>query len=107
MTAFVIFIVMASRRLSVNPDFTTNWNPQTYTEEGLKWVGATESLRDLLQREFTLHICSSFVSFFLTNNPDFTTNWNPQTYTEEGLKWVGATESLRDLLQREFTLHIC
>ncbi|KAJ4961595.1 hypothetical protein NE237_021505 [Protea cynaroides] len=51
-TAFVIFIVMASRRLESDRFFTSNFNEETYTKKGLEWVNTTESLRDVLQRHY-------------------------------------------------------
>ncbi|KAK1565594.1 hypothetical protein Q3G72_030295 [Acer saccharum] len=58
-TAFFIFLLIASRRLEADRFFTTNFNSQTYTEEGLKWVNNTETLKDVIDRHF----------------PDMTRNW--------------------------------
>ncbi|CAL9137341.1 unnamed protein product [Musa textilis] len=49
-TAFVIFILMASRRLEADRFFTSYFNEKTYTKRGFKWVNTTESLRDVLLR---------------------------------------------------------
>ncbi|KAG5527309.1 hypothetical protein RHGRI_028265 [Rhododendron griersonianum] len=49
-TAFVIFLLMASRRLEADRFFTTNFNEETYTEKGLEWVNTTESLKDVIDR---------------------------------------------------------
>ncbi|XP_024366728.1 alpha-dioxygenase PIOX [Physcomitrium patens] len=49
-TAFVIFVLMASRRLEADPLFTSHFNEKVYTEEGLKWVNTTEGLKDVLRR---------------------------------------------------------
>ncbi|KAJ9683482.1 hypothetical protein PVL29_019173 [Vitis rotundifolia] len=51
-TAFVIFIVMASRRLGADRFFTSNFNEETYTKKGLEWVNTTESLKDVLDRHY-------------------------------------------------------
>ncbi|KAL2634211.1 hypothetical protein R1flu_005690 [Riccia fluitans] len=49
-TAFYVFLLMASRRLEATPNFTSNFNAETYTELGLKWVNTTETLKDVLLR---------------------------------------------------------
>ncbi|VFQ91930.1 unnamed protein product [Cuscuta campestris] len=51
-TAFVIFLVMATRRIEADRFFTSNYNEETYTERGLRWVDATESLKDVLDRHY-------------------------------------------------------
>ncbi|XP_058069775.1 alpha-dioxygenase PIOX-like [Magnolia sinica] len=51
-TAFLIFLIMASRRLEADRFFTSNFDEETYTKEGLKWVNTTESLRDVLSRHY-------------------------------------------------------
>lgn len=51
-TAFVIFIVMASRRLEADRFFTSNFNEETYTKKGLEWVNTTESLKDVIDRHY-------------------------------------------------------
>ncbi|OVA03705.1 heme peroxidase [Macleaya cordata] len=51
-TAFVVFTVMASRRLKADRFFTSNFNEETYTEKGLKWVNTTESLKDVIDRHY-------------------------------------------------------
>ncbi|KAF8399301.1 hypothetical protein HHK36_015166 [Tetracentron sinense] len=51
-TAFVIFILMASRRLEADRFFTSYFNEETYTKKGLEWVNKTESLRDVLKRHY-------------------------------------------------------
>ncbi len=37
-TAFQVFVAMASRRLMTDRFYTTSYNAETYTAEGLKWV---------------------------------------------------------------------
>ncbi|KAL4653551.1 hypothetical protein ACB092_01G312000 [Castanea dentata] len=49
-TAFVIFLVMATRRLEADRFFTSYFNEETYTKKGLEWVNSTESLKDVLDR---------------------------------------------------------
>ncbi|KAI3735612.1 hypothetical protein L6452_15119 [Arctium lappa] len=51
-TAFFIFVLIASRRLEADRFFTTNFNSQTYTDEGLEWINKTESLKDVIDRHF-------------------------------------------------------
>ncbi|CAN4079273.1 unnamed protein product [Withania somnifera] len=51
-TAFLIFLIMASRRLEADKFFTSNYNEETYTKKGLEWVNTTESLKDVLDRHF-------------------------------------------------------
>ncbi|XP_060195774.1 alpha-dioxygenase PIOX-like [Lycium barbarum] len=51
-TAFFIFLLMASRRLEADRFFTSNYNEETYTKKGLKWVNTTESLKDVLDRHY-------------------------------------------------------
>ncbi|KAL5723632.1 hypothetical protein ACHQM5_007008 [Ranunculus cassubicifolius] len=51
-TAFVIFVMMASRRLEADRFFTSDFNAKTYTEKGFEWVNTTESLRDVLERHY-------------------------------------------------------
>ncbi|XP_059451713.1 alpha-dioxygenase PIOX-like [Corylus avellana] len=51
-TAFVIFLLMASRRLEADKFFTINFNEETYTEKGLAWVNNTESLKDVIDRHY-------------------------------------------------------
>lgn len=51
-TAFYIFVLMASRRLKSDRFFTReNWNEQTYTKEGLKWIEGI-SFSKLVLRHF-------------------------------------------------------
>ncbi|KAF4402525.1 hypothetical protein G4B88_012310 [Cannabis sativa] len=51
-TAFVIFLLMASRRLEADRFFTSDYNNETYTKKGLEWVNKTESLKDVLDRHY-------------------------------------------------------
>ncbi|KAK9071707.1 hypothetical protein SSX86_008136 [Deinandra increscens subsp. villosa] len=51
-TAFVIFIIMASRRLEGDRFFTSDFNEEVYTKKGLEWVNTTESLKDVLDRHY-------------------------------------------------------
>ncbi|KAI3704774.1 hypothetical protein L1987_75003 [Smallanthus sonchifolius] len=51
-TAFVIFIIMASRRLEADRFFTSDFNEEVYTKKGLEWVNTTESLKDVLDRHY-------------------------------------------------------
>ncbi|WOL13037.1 alpha-dioxygenase 1-like [Canna indica] len=51
-TAFFIFVMMASRRLEADRFFTSYFNEKTYTKRGFKWVNTTESLRDVVERNY-------------------------------------------------------
>ena len=50
-TAFRIFILMASRRLKSDRYFTTDFTPEIYSEEGMRWVQDT-TFTDVLLRHF-------------------------------------------------------
>lgn len=49
-TAFLIFLLMASRRLEADRFFTTDYNEKTYTDIGIAWVKSVSSMRDVLKR---------------------------------------------------------
>ncbi|CAK9161296.1 unnamed protein product [Ilex paraguariensis] len=51
-TAFIIFLVMATRRLEADRFFTSNFNEKTYTKKGFEWVNTTESLKEVLDRHY-------------------------------------------------------
>ncbi|KAI0559766.1 Peroxidase superfamily protein isoform 1 [Gracilaria domingensis] len=51
-TAFLIFLLMASRRLEADRFFTTDFNAKTYTDIGFAWVKSVTSMRDVLKRHF-------------------------------------------------------
>lgn len=51
-TAFLIFLVMASRRLEADRFFTSDFNEGTYTSAGFRWVNETSGMRDVLRRHF-------------------------------------------------------
>ncbi|XP_058778708.1 alpha-dioxygenase PIOX-like [Vicia villosa] len=51
-TAFVIFLIMASRRLEADRFYTSNFNEETYTKKGFEWVNTTESLKDVIDRHY-------------------------------------------------------
>ncbi|XP_024973034.1 alpha-dioxygenase 1-like isoform X4 [Cynara cardunculus var. scolymus] len=51
-TAFLIFIIMASRRLEADRFFTSDFNKDVYTKKGFEWVNTTESLKDVLNRHY-------------------------------------------------------
>jgi hypothetical protein len=50
-TAFRIFILMASRRLKSDRFFTSDFNPDTYTQVGFDWVNNT-SMKDVILRHY-------------------------------------------------------
>ncbi|KAF5799723.1 hypothetical protein HanXRQr2_Chr07g0307821 [Helianthus annuus] len=51
-TAFVIFLIMASRRLEADRFFTSDFNEKVYTRKGFEWVNTCESLKDVLDRHY-------------------------------------------------------
>ncbi|XP_021662121.2 alpha-dioxygenase PIOX [Hevea brasiliensis] len=51
-TAFIIFLLLATRRLEADRFFTSNFNEETYTKKGFEWVNTTESLKDVLDRHY-------------------------------------------------------
>ncbi|PIN23555.1 Peroxidase/oxygenase [Handroanthus impetiginosus] len=51
-TAFIIFLLMATRRLEADRFFTSDFNEEVYTKKGLEWVNTTESLKDVLNRHY-------------------------------------------------------
>lgn len=51
-TAFLIFLLMASRRLEADRFFTSDFNEETYTKAGLAWVKTVDGMRDVLRRHF-------------------------------------------------------
>ncbi|KAF3932352.1 Peroxidasin [Dactylellina cionopaga] len=50
-TAFRVFILMASRRLKSDRFIAGQWNEETYTKEGLRWVQYS-GMKDVLGRHF-------------------------------------------------------
>ncbi|KAJ6259430.1 Peroxidasin [Drechslerella dactyloides] len=50
-TAFRVFILMASRRLKSDRFIAGQWNEETYTREGFRWVQNT-GMKDVLGRHF-------------------------------------------------------
>ncbi|KAF7511120.1 hypothetical protein GJ744_005351 [Endocarpon pusillum] len=60
-TAFRIFILMASRRLKSDRFIAGQWNAETYTKEGFRWV-QNSGMKDVLRRHFpelTVHLETS------------------------------------------------
>lgn len=51
-TSFLIFLLMASRRLEADRFFTTDFNEETYTRAGFEWVKRVDGVKDLLERHF-------------------------------------------------------
>ena len=50
-TMFQIFILNASRRLQADRFYTTNYNEETYSKEGLKWIDDS-SFKTVLLRHY-------------------------------------------------------
>ncbi|XXG48832.1 hypothetical protein AAC387_Pa02g3170 [Persea americana] len=79
-TAFFIFLVMAPRRLQADRFFTSDFNEETYTKEGLKWVNTTESLKDVLHRHYPDMVCkwmNSTSAFSVWDSPPTPQNCIP------------------------------
>ncbi|KAF5730323.1 alpha-dioxygenase 2 [Tripterygium wilfordii] len=79
-TAFVIFLLMASRRLEADRFLTANFNAETYTKKGLEWVNTTESLKNVIDRHFpdtTRKWMSSSSAFSVWDAPPNQKNWIP------------------------------
>lgn len=51
-TSFLIFLLMASRRLEADRFFTKDFNAKTYSDVGFAWVESVKSMRDLLKRHY-------------------------------------------------------
>lgn len=51
-TAFMIFLIMASRRLEADRFFTEHFTEDVYSKVGLKWVSDTNGMRDVLARHY-------------------------------------------------------
>jgi alpha-dioxygenase len=51
-TSFIIFLLMASRRLDADPFLNELYNEDTYTKTGLEWIENTSSLKDILKRHY-------------------------------------------------------
>ncbi|ESW23107.1 hypothetical protein PHAVU_004G019000 [Phaseolus vulgaris] len=51
-TAFVIFLLMATRRLEADKFFTSKFNKEVYTIKGFEWIKRTESLKDVIDRHY-------------------------------------------------------
>ena len=51
-TSFIIFLLMASRRLDADPFLNELYNEKTYTKTGLEWIEQTNGLKDLLERHY-------------------------------------------------------
>ncbi|KAJ7970143.1 alpha-dioxygenase 1 [Quillaja saponaria] len=79
-TAFVIFLIMASRRLEGDRFFTMNYNEETYSKKGLEWVNTTETLKDVIDRhypEMTNKWMNSVSAFSVWDSPVQTPNPTP------------------------------
>lgn len=51
-TSFIIFLLMASRRLDADPFLNEYYNKDYYTQTGLDWIESVEGLKDLLERHY-------------------------------------------------------
>lgn len=49
-TSFLVFLLMASRRLESDRFLTEHFNERVYGKTGFRWVTETKGLRDLLMR---------------------------------------------------------
>ncbi|XP_076954362.1 alpha-dioxygenase PIOX-like [Bidens hawaiensis] len=79
-TAFVIFLIMATRRLEADRFFTSDFNEEVYTRKGFEWVNTSESLKDVLDRHFpgmTSRWMNSTSAFTVWDAPPDHTNHIP------------------------------
>ena len=51
-TAFLVFLLMASRRLQADRFFTEHYTEDVYGKAGFDWIRKTSSLRDVLARHY-------------------------------------------------------
>lgn len=51
-TSFLIFLLMASRRLEADRFLNEDFNEKIYSRAGMAWVRSVDSLRDVLKRHF-------------------------------------------------------
>ena len=51
-TSFIVFLLMATRRLEADPFLHQYYTEKNYSPTGLHWVENTNSLRDVLQRHY-------------------------------------------------------
>ena len=51
-TAFMIFLIMASRRLEADRFYTEHFTEAVYGKVGMQWVNETRGMRDVLARHF-------------------------------------------------------
>ena len=52
-TSFIIFLVMASRRLEADPFLNELYNSTSYTQAGLDWIENNNGFKDLLVRHYS------------------------------------------------------
>ncbi|OMP00268.1 hypothetical protein CCACVL1_03413 [Corchorus capsularis] len=79
-TAFVLFLLMASRRLEADKFFTSNFNEEKYTKKEFEWVNKTESLKDVLDRHYpqiTKKWMNSSSAFSVWDSPPNGSNFIP------------------------------
>lgn len=51
-TAFMIFLIMAPRRLEADRFYTEHFTEKVYGKIGFKWVNDTENMRQVLARNY-------------------------------------------------------
>ncbi len=79
-TQFLIFLLMASRRLESDRFLNEDFNEETYTTAGFQWVKKVNGLRDLLERhwpELGRHFPNKDISAFKP-----TTQW-PSSFLQK------------------------
>jgi len=113
-TSFIIFLLMASRRLDADPFLNELYNEETYTKFGLKHVQETPGLFDLLDRHYP-DLSADFKDengkqkqsvFKPTLTPD---DWEkaiedktvPEQYTKEWAETKARNEKFFDELEEE------
>eukprot|EP00245_Coleochaete_scutata_P015082 TRINITY_DN65_c0_g2_i1.p1 TRINITY_DN65_c0_g2~~TRINITY_DN65_c0_g2_i1.p1 ORF type:complete len:674 (-),score=173.77 TRINITY_DN65_c0_g2_i1:686-2707(-) len=51
-TSFHVFVLSASRRLDADRFYSSDYNAEVYSQEGMDWIEETEGLKDILKRHF-------------------------------------------------------
>jgi alpha-dioxygenase len=51
-TSFMLFLLMAARRVEADRFLTENFTEQVYTKTGMDWITKTRGLRDVLRRHY-------------------------------------------------------
>lgn len=113
-TSFIVFLLMASRRLDADPFLNELYNEETYSKFGLAHVKKTQGLFDLLDRHYP-DLADEFKDkngkakqsvFKPTLTPDdwkkaIESNVVPEIYTKEWATTKARNEAFFDRLEKE------